>query len=52
MRQTVHCFGLSIRKGLETDIDHTVIIVSSAIGEVVVYFVSTFAQAFQKELLM
>jgi len=48
----MHCFGLCIRKGLEPDIDHTVIILSCAIFEVAVYFVCTFAQAFQKELLI
>lgn len=31
MRQTAHCAGLSIRKGLEPAVDHTVIIVSSTI---------------------
>jgi len=52
MRQSAHCFGLCIRKGLEPDIDHTVIILSCASFEVAVYFVSTFAQAFQKDLLI
>jgi len=52
MRQSAHCFGLCIRKGLEPDIDRTVIILSGAIFEVAVYFVSNFVQAFQKELLI
>jgi hypothetical protein len=39
--------GLCIRKGLEPDIDRTVIILSCAIFEVVIYFVRTFVQAFQ-----
>jgi hypothetical protein len=48
----VHCFGLCIRKGLEPNTDRTVIILGCAIFEVAVYFVSTFAQEFQKELLI
>jgi hypothetical protein len=48
----VHCFGLCIRKGLEPDIDRTVIILGCAIFEVAVYIVSTFAQVLQKELLI
>jgi hypothetical protein len=52
MRQTAHCVGLSIRKGLEPAVGHSVINVSSTIFEVAVYFVNTFAQTFQKELLI
>jgi hypothetical protein len=52
MRQTGHRIGLCIGKGLEPDLDRTVIVLICAVFEVAVYLVSTFVQAFQKELLI
>ena len=48
----MHCVVPSIRQGLEPAVDHTAIIVGSTTFEVAIYFVKTFAQTFQKELLI